>query len=356
MEVIGYEIPQSWEDKGMDWDSPDPRNADYIMAIREALFERHAAIHSTCYYGLDAISPWKTVDLETVETVCYAIRSLAYRFFRPDWTEYEADWSDFPHNWTWNELVEDDPSRLVEWPKTGDILADGGEWLKRAKRVIDKLTCIRLENAYGTKLSRSGARHDPPFAESIGDAMEQALDDSRGLTTSVVTRVPSSITAWSGNTHWKCPRPDWEGDPEDNKDGYCGYAQSTAYSFTMAKSWLAYAEADIRAYVVASAPTGAVPYSSVLDESVFDSGEMNLRVGMNELEKYHAEDLRKIEWSLGASRSIPKNAIVPVSEFDEEGNATTRHSAKRGYEGKVWIFLDYGCRNGFKFRNKEGEN
>ena len=37
MEVIGYEKPTHWEDKGMNWKTPDPTNADYVVAIREAL-------------------------------------------------------------------------------------------------------------------------------------------------------------------------------------------------------------------------------------------------------------------------------------------------------------------------------
>ena len=47
MEVIEYETPESWEDKGMNWNTPDPANVDYVMAIRQAIMERCAALHAS---------------------------------------------------------------------------------------------------------------------------------------------------------------------------------------------------------------------------------------------------------------------------------------------------------------------
>ena len=65
---------------------------------------------------------------------------------------------------------------------------------------------------YGKTLSRSGSKHDPPFGESIGSAMQQAMDTLNEGTLN--GSFPSSIYGWSGNTHWKWPMPDYEGDPE----------------------------------------------------------------------------------------------------------------------------------------------
>jgi len=41
---------------------------------------------------------------------------------------------------------------------------------------------------------------------------------------------------------------------------------------------------------------------------------------------------------------------VPSSEFDGEGNAIKRHSAKTGWIGRSYGFLDYGVEGGFKFK------
>ena len=62
MEVIEYEIPTHWEDKGMNWNTPDPTNADYVVAIREALLERCAALHTSADIRNYKKSPWKTVS------------------------------------------------------------------------------------------------------------------------------------------------------------------------------------------------------------------------------------------------------------------------------------------------------
>lgn len=175
-----------------------------------------------------------------------------------------------------------------------------------------------------------------------------ALDDSPHN-----AAFPSEIYGWSGNTHWKCPRPDWDGDPEDNKDGYCGYAQSQAYRITAARSWLAGAEFDVFAGLVLKSPEGAVPYSSVLDYSVFDSGDTGWREGINWTERVHVTDPYSFEFTLGNPDAIPKNGIVPESKFDGDGNAVRRHSAKRGWTAKAYGFLDYGVEGGFKFQAKE---
>jgi hypothetical protein len=206
-------------------------------------------------------------------------------------------------------------------------------------------------DAYGTSYTRYGSRHDPPFGESIGDAMQEAMDNA--TIGPYAGQFPTSVYAWSGNTHWCCPRPDYEGDPEYNKDGYCGYAQSQAYLVTAARNWLAGAQFDIFAAVLTERPTGPVPYSQQLDTSIFDSGSSGYREGFNWTERVRVKSDKAFELPLGDPDTIPKNGTVPSSEFDSDGNAIKRHSAKLGWTGKVWGFLDYGVEGGFKFRSKE---
>ena len=351
MEVIEYEAPESWEDKGMNWNTPDPACADYVMAIGQALMERCAALHS----GLDSrvmrISPWKTVSRTVVDGVVNAIVNLAPHFVNLDWDEFEDDYSDFPKMWTYGDLVQERNCRLWEYASYGSLRENGGAWLKQIRNAIDRLTVIRIWDVYGKSYSRSGSRHDPPFGQSIGDAMQQAMDNPNEAILN--GGFPSSVYAWSGNTHWKCPRPDYEGDPEDNQDGYCGYAQSRAYRITGARSWLLGAKFDIVAAVLAERPTGPVPYSQQLDTSIFDSGSTGIREGFNWLERVHVDDPYEFEMLLGDPDEIPQNGTVPASEFDSDGNAIKRHSAKRGWTGKAWGFLDYGVAGGFKFRSKE---
>ena len=348
MEVIEYETPTSWDSKGMNWNTPDPSNADYVMAIRQALMERCAVLHTGVDSRVLRISPCKTVSRTAVAGIVDTIANLARNFVNLDWEEFEEDYSDFPKMWTYGDLVQERNCRLYEYASYGSLRENGGEWLKQIKNAIGHLTVIRAREVYGTSYSRSGSRHDPPFGQSIGDAMQQAMDNAKVSTFS--GSFPSSVYAWSGNTHWKCPIPDYEGDPENNQDGYCGYAQGQAYRITAARNWLKDAQFDIFAAVLAERPTGPVPYSQQLDTSIFDSGSSGLREGFNWTERVHVKNPHSFKLLLGDIETIPKNGTVPSSEFDSDGNAIKRHSAKLGWVGKAWGFLDYGVEGGFKFR------
>ena len=351
MEVIEYETPESWEDKGMNWNTPDPCNADYVMAIRQALMERCAALHTSMDYRLKKISPWKTLSRSSVEGIVRTIASMAGRFVNVGWEDFEEDYSDFPRMWTYGDLVQERNCRLYEWAQFGLLRENGGEWLKQIRNAIDRLTVIRANEVYGKTLTRSGSEHDPPFAESIGTAMQLAFDTlNEGRLNG---SFPTSIYGWSGNTHWKCPRPDYEGDPEYNQDGYCGYAMSQAYRITAARNWLLGAKFDIFAAVVVSKPTGPVSYSQQLDTSNLDCGSSGFTEGLNWTKRVHVSDPYEFTLALGDPDAIPQNGTVPSSEFDGDGNAIKRHSAKTGWIGKSYGFLDYGVEGGFKFKSKE---
>jgi len=351
MEMMSYEEPTSWDDKGMNWNIPDPRRADYVMAIRNAIMERCAAVHTSLPREVMRISPWKPVTVSQVAGIVSAIEQIAYNFLNRDFDGYRDDWSDFPRMWQYEDLVKEDGCRLYEYAQPGDLCEMGGEWLKQIRNAIDKLTVVRCRDAWGTQYARYGMEHDPPFDKSIGTAMERAFDDRTGLSQSRFDSAPTQIYAWSGNTHWKCPQPDREED-ENNCNGYCGYATSVSYRFEKVRSWLADRELDFLAYALVTQPTGAVTYAKELTTSVFDAGESRFRRGLN-LKKAHVEDPLEMEFDFGNVDSIPKNEVVPTSDFDSEGVAVYRRSAKRGYQGKTWFFLDYGCRNGFNFRSEE---
>ena len=115
MEVIEYEIPESWEDKGMNWNTPDPANADYVMAIREAIMERCAALHTGVDSRILRISPWKTISRDVVAGVVDTVSRIAGNFVNLDWEDFEEDYSDFPKMWTYGDLIQERNCRLYEY-------------------------------------------------------------------------------------------------------------------------------------------------------------------------------------------------------------------------------------------------
>ena len=93
MEIIEYETPVSWDDKGMNWNTPDPTNVDYVMAIRQALLERCAALHTNADRRIYRISPAKTVSRDVAAGIVSTIQSFAGSFVNIGWEDFEEDYS-----------------------------------------------------------------------------------------------------------------------------------------------------------------------------------------------------------------------------------------------------------------------
>ena len=354
MEVISYEEPRSWDDFGMDWNDPDPRCAHYVMALRNAFMERMAAPQEGYYashYDILRISPWKAVNSDLLRRIIWELEYLCRFYYNLDPEVYKEDFSDFPRVMRLTDIVTQEDCECFMNASRGAVLEHGGEWLRKIRNAICCLHVVQCYDAWGTTLTRTGSEHDPPFDESIGKAFEQAFGENQPAESNGKIGSRPSIYAWSGNNHWKCPRPDYEGDPEDNKDGYCGYAYSVAYRFRRIRRWLAGREVDIVAAAVLGPPTGPTGWSNELATSVFDTGESGFTRGLN-LKRAHVEDPLDVDFTFGDIDSIPRNEVVPQSDFDSEGTATWRRSAKRGYEGRMYTFLDYECENGFRFRAK----
>ena len=354
MEVISYEEPRSWDDFGMDWNDPDPRCAHYVMALRNAFMERMAAPQEGYYashHDILRISPWKAVNSDLLRRIIWELEYLCRFYYNLDPEVYKEDFSDFPRVMRLTDIVTQEDCECFMNASRGAVLEHGGEWLRKIRNAICCLHVVQCYDAWGTTLTRTGSEHDPPFDESIGKAFEQAFGENQPAESNGKIGSRPSIYAWSGNNHWKCPRPDYKGDPEDNKDGYCGYAYSVAYRFRRIRRWLAGREVDIVAAAVLGPPAGPTGWSNELATSVFDTGESGFTRGLN-LKRAHVEDPLDVDFTFGDIDSIPRNEVVPQSDFDSEGTATWRRSAKRGYEGRMYTFLDYECENGFRFRAK----
>ena len=357
MEVIEYDEPRSWDDFGMDWNDPDPRSAHYMMALRNAYMERMAAAADDAYmysWGVLRLAPWKAVNSDRLRDLVAGLDSLCRHYWNLDPTAYKEDFSDFPKKLRLTDVLSAEDCGAFLNASRGQVLEHGGEWLRRMKNAICRLHVVECSQAWGTTLTRYGTEHDPPFDESIGKAFERAFGDGQPAETEFAKTVPRSVYAWSGNNHWKCPSPGADEDDEGNKDGYCGYAQSAAHRFTRVRRWLAGSEVDLVVAAVVGPCTSPTGYSNELATSVFDAGESGFKLGLN-IARAHVDDPLDVDFTFGDVDSIPRNEVVPVSDFDSEGRAVWRRSAKRGYEGRMWTFLDYECENGFRFRKGDGQ-
>ena len=204
MEVISYEEPRSWDDLGMDWNDPDPRDARYILALRNAFFERMAAPQEGYYtYSwniLHGLSPRKAVSAEALRRVIVELEYLCRFYYNLDPEVYKEDFSDFPRIMRLNDIVTQEDCEFFMNASYGAILDHGGEWLRKIKNAICCLHVVQCYRAWGTTLTRSGSEHDPPFDESIGKAFEYAFGDTQPSESEFRTRCRRASTRGAGTT------------------------------------------------------------------------------------------------------------------------------------------------------------
>lgn len=348
--MIQYTPPVSWDDKGMDWESPDPGNVDYYRAIREALVERAILVArspDSALFDITQFRPWSVAAMNAIRDSIY---HLAPNFVNMEFTDYKEDLSDFPKMWSYRDLIDTEGCRICEHPGTGSCNAAGwAEWLKAVKNAINKLTAVNFSGVSGTYLSRSGSEHDPPFSESISTALREALEGEPD--TGTFSGFPQEFYSWSGNTDYK--------KDSDGEKGYCGYAQCRSIVIKTTQRPHPTAECDLIFRYKVSAPTGALSYSSELQKSVLDLGNSGLSLGINTIRTHWSPDM-ELDISIGGNvDDIPRNSSVPVSDYrtnyDSDGNVsgysrTLGRSCKTGYEGVVYCVLDFAVENGFKFQ------
>lgn len=216
MEMIQYTSPVSWDDKGMDWESPDPGNLDYYRAIWEAVIERASLVRQSPNEALHSMMKYRPWSVAAMNAIRESIYTLAPYFVNMEFDDYKEDLSDFPKMWSFRELVNAEGCRICEHPGVGSRISEWGKWLKAIRNTLNKLTVINFTDVSGEDFSRYGAVHDPPFEESISTVLDQTLrgDPNKGKFNS----FPQTFCSWSGNTDYKM-------DPDGTK-GYCGYAQS----------------------------------------------------------------------------------------------------------------------------------
>ena len=96
MEMIQYTPPVSWDDKGMDWESPDPGNMNCFAAIREALAERAILAERPLDSALFNIMRFRPWSMTSVNAIRNAVYMLAPYFVNMEFEDYREDLSDFP--------------------------------------------------------------------------------------------------------------------------------------------------------------------------------------------------------------------------------------------------------------------
>lgn len=131
MEIISEPCPASWEDGGLNWDSPNPTDFRYFAAIREAILERSLAVdYKLNHTLLREIRPYHVLSADQLREVGEQIYSLSQRFL----CAQAEDWKPILDCYPIYQQGEY-PAGIAD----GMPLAEGEKWLRSAKEKLDRM-------------------------------------------------------------------------------------------------------------------------------------------------------------------------------------------------------------------------
>lgn len=136
MEIISEPCPASWEDGGLNWDSPNPTDFRYFAAIREAILERSLAVdYKLNHTLLREIRPYHALSADQLREVGEQIYSLSQRFL----CAQAEDWKPILDCYPIYQQGEY-PAGIAD----GMPLAEGEKWLRSAKEKLDRMRYLYL--------------------------------------------------------------------------------------------------------------------------------------------------------------------------------------------------------------------
>ena len=337
MELSKYRIPFNWFGKGQTWDNPKPDLADYVMAIRDAIIERCIVANGSPSDAVLSISPDVIVTAEQGNALLNEIRYLIPYFINFDYP-YAEDYSDFPHYWTWDEMVNQPGHEIFRRFTVGELFEDSITTFKAMFKVLNLLRYRPVEYPEVKLYEGSGSRHDPPFNTSVNDALNEAAE----IDEDDENEIPNYICSWSGNTHYH-DQVNKDGEIV-KEDGYCGYANQRYFKLVRFRKRIPNRGCRLVTIIIANKLNEPLSYSSELEKSTFDSGNSGIKEGVNILQKtVVANDSEDVEYLVGLENNIPLNRDVPKSHFDhDDSSKTIRRSTIRGFEATVYMCIDYG--------------
>lgn len=166
MEIISEPCPASWEDGGLNWDSPNPTDFRYFAAIREAILERSLAVdYKLNHTLLREIRPYHALSADQLREVGEQIYSLSQRFL----CAQAEDWKPILDCYPIYQQGEY-PAGIAD----GMPIAEGEEWLRSAKEKLDRMRYFYLP--YTVQCYSKLANGGTPSSSRECPALEQYED------------------------------------------------------------------------------------------------------------------------------------------------------------------------------------
>ena len=193
MEIISEPCPISWEDGGLNWDSPNPTDFRYFAAIREAILERSLAVdYKLNHTLLREIRPYHVLSADQLREVGEQIYSLSQRFL----CAQAEDWKPILDCYPIYQQGEY-PAGIAD----GMPLAEGEKWLRSAKEKLDRMRYLYLPYTVQcySKLANGGtpsSSRECPALEQYNISIAEMHEDWDNR-------------PWSGPPDWAKGNPYW---------------------------------------------------------------------------------------------------------------------------------------------------
>ena len=358
--ALNYIPPTSWNDKGMNWDDPDPFNIDYIAAIQRAISERkylhggYSSLPSIAkkmsnkkepvlnyidYISFVYASPQIIFDASFLNTIVMEILNLSESFY-----DIEAS-SALNRLTTVRESINMSGEQLnLDYPVSGDLVLSQKNFLKNAKKWIDKLTVKSIHVYHLFKEKLCGWKWAEGFEESLQDAIDRLNDTPEKVYYPSDIYYPSDVIfAYSGSL----------GLGYDDYYASCAaYRYVELYNIHLAGSLIDKVRFLLGQYSKKVYPAG---YEDCTD-AVFDPcGEDFVDSKLVFLDQGIYDKGANLNLTFG-SDNIPRTARPrdPEGLIDDPNIMVPEYEiyyrSTRGYETAFYFLGDFGIEGGFKFR------
>lgn len=394
-----YTYPQSWDDKNMDWENPDPRNYDYIVSLLLALRERISVSFITSYsssvslsyniptrllvappYSLFSNNNHSSSSLGNYiqyEVIADTIKNLCKHFINWEKTS-DVNRADIPENavsssgnasrsyttsfncnifWTWSDLCRELPD-LCLIPTSSSLQIDHMNFIRACKNAIDKLTICtvctkRTDSGTGpyinivsksNKGSGYSSSKDEDKKQSATDRVIDNLNSNNNYTESNRTIYGAfHLYTFPSNTFMVIDKSSIGGwYSSSNYSSYCCCEMVDLKKIILFP--LPDKKARLKFVVLATNPSIKAAYSNAsLPGTVtyqFSNSGLPFEKGLNVITSEELTTSKVLSQSFGDDVYTPPDVLYPTEE-----NAWIVN----GCQVTLFPYIDYGVNGGFNF-------
>ncbi len=318
-----YTEPTSWNDKGMDWNNPQPGKADYIFALRNAISERFDRFPE--YFSAVPGGQLHYNSIQAIRNMYFWSQGQIGGFIDPDYNNYTSDFYS-PYYLTLENLFMKEGCNFSILPPRGAPTVLFKPFFTAIKNALN---IFYLQHSRGIGYSATG---NGGSYESVPTAILNALNS--------ITETYRDPTYWENSRYIASYSATRSYIPSSGSEYQIQHIAVIEDFRLKGIEWRLHGasnnihDSNIFLYVIA-AKVGTFT-SETYEENIFDSNG-TFEEGLNIINIGKESD--------GINQYIFPEFIPENTTMPAEGEKTVR-----GFEAQVFIAQDYNIEGGYRFR------